>query len=128
VDALLSAPTALLPLLEAERGVIENLAKVNLKALGVDLAAPKGAAAELAGQVQVFLPLEGLVDLGVERERLKKEKGRLEGLLQAQRNKLANEAFVSKAPVKLVEAERAKLAELEQALAKLSASLAELGV
>ncbi len=127
VRALLAAPAALLPLLEEQRGVMESLAKMKVEALAASVAAPKGAAAGLAGTVQVFLPLEGLVDLAEERARLAKEGQKLEGLLAAQRKKLENEAFVSKAPPKLIEAERAKVGELEAGIAKLQQALKDLG-
>ncbi|HXC62783.1 MAG TPA: valine--tRNA ligase, partial [bacterium] len=111
----------------AQRGVMESLAKMKIEALVQQMPPPKGAAAGLAKSVQIFLPLAGLVDAAEEKQRLVKEEGKLRGLLEAQHRKLSNEAFVSKAPAKLIEAERAKIAELEAALAKLAQSLKELG-
>ena len=128
VRALLAAPPALLEALRPQLAVMEALAKMKVEALAEALTPPKGAAAGLAGQVQVFLPLEGLVDLGEERARLAKEGEKLKGLLEAQQRKLSNEAFVSKAPAKLIEAEKAKVGELENAIAKLQATLKDLGV
>jgi valyl-tRNA synthetase len=127
VRALLSAPAALLPGLKAQQAVMESLAKMKVEALAESVSPPKGAAAGLAGAVQVFLPLEGMVDLGEERARLVKEGEKLKGLLEGQHRKLSNEAFVSKAPAKLIEAEKAKVAELEAAIAKLQLTLKELG-
>jgi len=126
VRALLAAPAALLPALKGQQAVLESLAKMKVDALAEAVSPPKGAAAGLAGPVQVFLPLEGLVDLGEEKARLVKEGQKLEGLLAAQRKKLDNGAFVAKAPPKLIEAERAKVGELESALAKLAAALKDL--
>ena len=77
--------------------------------------------------MQVFLPLEGLVDLAEERARMVKEGQKLEGLLAAQKKKLENEAFVSKAPPKLIEAERAKIGELEAGIVKLQQAVKDLG-
>ncbi|HTB34511.1 MAG TPA: valine--tRNA ligase, partial [bacterium] len=127
VSALLAAPAALVPVLEAQRGVLESLAKMKIEAVATQVSPPKGAVAALAGSVQVFLPLAGLVDAAEERQRLAREEGKLKGLLEAQHKKLSNEAFVSKAPAKLIEAERAKIAEMEAGLAKLALSLQELG-
>jgi valyl-tRNA synthetase len=71
--------------------------------------------------------MAGLVDLGAEKSRLAKEREKAQSLLAAQRRKLENEAFVSKAPPKVIEGERAKVAELEAALLKLEQSLKDLG-
>jgi valyl-tRNA synthetase len=127
VRALIAAPAAVLPALRELQPVMESLAKMKVESLGESVAAPKGAAAGLAGSAQVFLPLEGLVDLGEEKARMLKEQGKLEGLLVAQKKKLENEAFVSKAPPKLIEAERAKVGELEASIAKLQQALKDLG-
>jgi valyl-tRNA synthetase len=113
--------------LEAQRGVMESLAKMKIESLAKQMVPPKSVAAGLAKSVQIFLPLAGLVDAAEERQRLAKEEGKLQGLLEAQHKKLSNEAFVSKAPAKLIEAERSKIAELEAGLAKLALSLKELG-
>jgi valyl-tRNA synthetase len=127
VAALIAAPAAQLPLLKELQPVMESLAKMKVSALAESVSPPKGAAAGLAGTVQVFLPLEGLVDLAEERARMVKESQKLEGLLAAQKKKLENEAFVSKAPPKLIEAERAKVGELEAGIAKLRQAVKDLG-
>ncbi|KGG79883.1 valyl-tRNA synthetase [Caloranaerobacter azorensis H53214] len=57
---------------------------------------------------EIYLPLEELVDIGKEIERLEKEKERLEGELKRVRNKLSNEGFISKAPKHIVDKEREK--------------------
>jgi valyl-tRNA synthetase len=126
ISALLAAPADLVTVLNAQRGVLESLAKMKIGAIATQVSPPKGAVAALAGTAQVFLPLAGLVDAAEEKRRLDKEESRLKGLLEAQHKKLSNEAFVSKAPAKLIEAERAKIAELEAGLAKLAVSLSEL--
>ena len=61
----------------------------------------------------------GLIDKDAELARLDKEIQRLQGEVQRVGGKLANEGFVAKAPAEVLDKERAKLAEAEQALAKL---------
>jgi valyl-tRNA synthetase len=51
---------------------------------------------------QVFIPLEGIVDLAAEKERLTKEISKLEAELETVRKKLGNESFVARAPVAIV--------------------------
>lgn len=65
---------------------------------------------------EVFLPLKELVDFEKEIERLEKEKEKLEGEIKRVVGKLSNESFVSKAPEKLVEAERGKQKKYEEML------------
>jgi len=65
------------------------------------------------------VPMAGLIDKDAELARLDKEIGRLEGEVKRVGGKLSNEGFVAKAPAEVLEKERAKLAEAEQALAKL---------
>ena len=127
VEALIAAPGSLLPALKSEQAVMEALAKMKASALAEKVAKPQGAAEALAGEAQVFMPLAGLLDLGAEKARLSKEKEKASTLLAAQLKKLENGAFVSKAPAKVIEAERAKVAELQAAIAKLEQSVKDLG-
>jgi len=73
---------------------------------------------------QVFLPLEGSVDLGAEKQRLEREIAKLEQEVETVRKKLANENFVNRAPVAVVEEHRNRerdfLSRLEQLRARLS--------
>ena len=74
--------------------------------------------------VEIFIPLEDLVDLDAEYDRLKKEQGRLEGEVKRAQGKLQNQGFLAKAPEKLVQEEKDKLAQYEDMLAKVSQRLA----
>jgi valyl-tRNA synthetase len=57
---------------------------------------------------------------GRDRARLERELAGAQGLLAAARARLANEAFVSKAPPAVVEAAKARAAELEELVARLA--------
>ena len=76
---------------------------------------------------RMFMPLAELVDLDKERERIKKELANAEKMLAGQNAKLANENFVSRAPEKVVNAEREKKAKLEALIENLEDSLKNLG-
>lgn len=90
-------------------------------------AKPSKSASTLVEGREVYIPLEGLIDLDSERDRVKKEIGKLEGLITGQQKKLANEKFVANAPEELVANEREKLTTYEADKAKLTAHLADLG-
>jgi len=69
---------------------------------------PSDAVSSVISGVEIFIPLEDLIDFEKEMERLYKEKENLESELERVNGKLGNENFVSKAPAKVVEAEREK--------------------
>jgi valyl-tRNA synthetase len=69
--------------------------------------------------MQVLVPMAGLIDKDAELARLDKEIQRLTCEVQRVGGKLNNEGFVAKAPAEVLDKERAKLAEAEQALSKL---------
>ena len=69
---------------------------------------PSNAVSAVTGRVQIFMPLEDLVDIDKEMERLLREKRNLEKELERAENKLSNENFVKKAPPAVVAQEREK--------------------
>ncbi|VXB57343.1 valyl-tRNA synthetase [Pseudomonas sp. 8AS] len=99
--------------------LLSKLAKLeSVRVLAAGEEAPMSATA-LVGEMQVLVPMAGLIDKDAELARLDKEIQRLQGEVQRVGGKLANEGFVAKAPTEVLDKERAKLAEAEQALAKL---------
>ncbi|EHK68656.1 valyl-tRNA synthetase [Pseudomonas psychrotolerans L19] len=99
--------------------LLNKLAKLeSVRMLAAGEEAPMSATT-LVGEMEVLVPMAGLIDKDAELARLDKEIGRLEGEVKRVGGKLSNEGFVAKAPAEVLEKERAKLAEAEQALAKL---------
>ena len=99
--------------------LLNKLAKLeSVRVLAAGEEAPMSATT-LVGEMEVLVPMAGLIDKDAELARLDKEIGRLEGEVKRVGGKLGNEGFVAKAPAEVLEKERAKLAEAEQALAKL---------
>ncbi|MBQ1216185.1 MAG: valine--tRNA ligase [Firmicutes bacterium] len=80
---------------------------------------PDEVMSAVMNNVEVYVPLDDLLDYSAELERLKKEKTRLEGEVKRTAGKLNNEGFVAKAPEAVVNAEREKLAKYEDMLAKI---------
>lgn len=99
--------------------LLSKLAKLeSVRVLAAGEEAPMSATT-LVGEMEVLVPMAGLIDRDAELARLDKEVARLEGEVKRVGGKLANEGFVAKAPAEVLEKERAKLAEAEQALAKM---------
>jgi valyl-tRNA synthetase len=87
---------------------------------------PRQSVSSVVEGYECFLPLEGLVDLEKERERLGRERSQLEGRLRGVRSKLENEKFVSRAPAEVVERERENERALSDTLEKLEQQIAAL--
>jgi valyl-tRNA synthetase len=108
-----------LDLVERLAGQIRPLARIESLTLSRDGSRPAVAASAVVMGAEVFVPLEGLVDLDEERARLAREAGRLLGDLENTKKKLRNQDFLNKARPEIVEKERARLATLEETLDKL---------
>jgi valyl-tRNA synthetase len=119
-------------LLAAEGGSLERLARLGAVEIeAVDRARVDGdgsgpTAKLLAAGAELYLPLAGLLDLDEERGRLARERDALEAEARRAEAKLANADFVAKAPPDLVEKARERLAEVEQARAKVVEQIQEL--
>ena len=113
-------------LLESEVGLIRSLAGVRDFVASPDVAKPAHAAVGVAGGMEVYVPLEGLVDLDAERARLAKEREKVAADRERLERKLSNEGFLAKAAPDIIEKDRAKAAELAEALEALEAQLSEL--
>jgi valyl-tRNA synthetase len=79
------------------------------------------SAMELVGKMKVLVPLGSLIDKKAELERIKKEIERYQKELDKARGKLANQDFVARAPSHVVEQEKQRVQQFEEALAKLQA-------
>lgn len=83
-------------------------------------AAPKGSAQLVVGEATYCMPLGSLIDLGAEMLRLEKESGKLTAEMEKIDKKLSNEKFVANAKPEVVEADRARFAELQEAQGKIA--------
>lgn len=94
--------------------------------VSADLEKPETSASAVIEGTELFVPLEGLIDLDKERKRIQKEIDRLEGFLKSIEGKLNNEGFVNNAPEDVVQKERDKKEDTETNLKKLRDILEEL--
>jgi valyl-tRNA synthetase len=98
---------------------IKKLAKVDELTVDLNLTKPKASASAVINDCEIFIPLEGIIDLEVERQRLQKEITRLEASLAGIEKKLSNEKFVANAAPEVVEKERAKQKDWLENIGKL---------
>jgi valyl-tRNA synthetase len=110
----------------ANAAFIAHLANLSELTAAESVEKPPHSAAEVVGQTEVFVPLEGLIDLEAERARLEGKLADVRGKLEGVERKLANEAFVLKAPAEIVERERAKKVDLEAQAETLERNLGDL--
>jgi valyl-tRNA synthetase len=108
--------------------VLAMLARLESAAVQVapELAAPGKAATLAAAGMTIYLPLADLIDLAAERKRIQGEIDNIDKQVQRIETTLANPGFTGKAPVEIVERERAKVAELRERRGQLGERMAEL--
>jgi valyl-tRNA synthetase len=112
--------------LEANAQYLKKLAKLSdIRFLSADEAAPVASTA-LVGNLEILVPMAGLIDTEAELARLAKEIDKLEKDIARIQGKLNNSGFVDKAPAAVVDKEREKLANQQQALLKLQQQREEL--
>ncbi len=75
---------------------------------------PEDAVSVVINGAKIFIPLDELVDFQKEKERLTKEKAKLEGEIKRVNGKLSNQGFLAKAPESLVNEEKAKKDKFEE--------------
>ena len=98
---------------------LRKLAKLaEITWLEVDEEAPVAATA-LVGELEILVPMAGLIDKEAELARLAREVEKLDKDLKRVQGKLSNSSFVDKAPAAVVEKEREKMQAQQQALQKL---------
>jgi len=110
----------------AQEKYIKSLVRIDTLTVDENIDKPKACASAVVKGCDIFIPLEGLIDLGVERARIEKEIARILGSFNGVRKKLENENFVAKAPADVIERERMKMNDWQKALEKLQTILEDL--
>jgi valyl-tRNA synthetase len=99
-------------------GRLCNVPEVILRS--ADAPALANSAVAVAADITLYLPLEGMIDIHAECQRLGKERDQLKEQIAKISDKLGNEAFVGKAPAQVVQRERDRLAEYEAAIIQIT--------
>lgn len=129
IEAILNVPAnsnGIVDAMNANKHYFAKLAKVSELHVGVGQKKPKASASVIHGEHEVYIPLAGMIDLGVERNRLLKEIANKQKFLDSVSKKLQNEKFVQNAPPAVVEKEQEKATKVELELRNLEANLADL--
>lgn len=114
--------------ISAGQAYITSLARIESFTCGVGLDQPEQVAKQVSGDVEILLPLAGLINVEEEEKRLAKEIAKSQKDVDMFSKKLSNEKFVANAPPAVLEKDRGKLAAakdkllvLQQSLEKISA-------
>ena len=113
-------------ILEEGAAAIRVLGKVGEMTIGQSLDRPEQSATQVAGEVEISLPLAGLVDIAEEEKRLQKEIAKVQKDVDLFTRKLANEKFVANAPAHVLEKDRGKLKDAEEKIGVLQESLGKI--
>lgn len=114
-------------LLDAQHGLVSSLSKSDLTIEETGPELPQSAKSVVGADIEVVVPLEGLVDVDAERARIQKTIDKAEKEIAQVEKKLANKNFVDRAPAEVVAKETAKLEEGKERVSRLVAALKELG-
>ena len=113
--------------LEKSVGYAKTLGRLGDIRIGVNEKKPRATATGVIKGAEIYVPLEGLIDLTQERDRLQKEIAKISKDIEVFSKKLSNKNFVDKAPKEVVEKDTAKLEEFKAKREKLEHSLKVLG-
>jgi valyl-tRNA synthetase len=119
-------PDAPAALVRAHAPLIQTLARA-VVTVDPQASRPRSSALGVLGDLEVYVALEGVVDLSAERQRLEKEIKRADEAIAFGRAKLSRPEFAERAPAEIVDKEREKVAQQEALREKLVASLSWVG-
>lgn len=105
---------------------LKKLSRIENIYAGKDIQKPKQSASAVVHLDELYIPLAGLIDINLEKDRLNKEIERLKASLAGVSKKLSNENFVKNAPPSVVENERKKVNDWTTKLFKLEEIFKEL--
>ena len=102
---------------------VRELARVEQLETGPNIEKPKVSASSVLGEMDLIIPLEGMMDFQEERKRVEKELKKIEKDLIFLDKKLSNPDFVKKAPVDIIEKDEQRKKSLSLKQAKLEIHL-----
>lgn len=104
----------------------KGLARIEKAVIGSDVKKPPMSASAIVPGAEIFIPLEGLIDIDSERKRLTKDLDNLKYQLEKLSRKLANPDYLANAPADVVGKDRTKKADFEKRVEKINLNLEQL--
>jgi valyl-tRNA synthetase len=104
----------------------KGLARIENMTIASDIKKPPMSASGVIPGAEIFIPLEGLINVDSERQRLSKELGNLKNQLEKLSRKLANADYLANAPKDVIERDRGKKVDFESRVEKLNQNLEQL--
>ncbi|MBI5327184.1 MAG: valine--tRNA ligase [Deltaproteobacteria bacterium] len=102
---------------------IKGLAKVSVLKISASAEKPKDAATAITGNIEIFVPLKGLINFDDERKRVAKDMEKIIKEIEAVQKRLSSADFIERAPKAVVEKDRIRLEELSYKKIKLEQGL-----
>jgi valyl-tRNA synthetase len=102
--------------------MIKRLARLSGLEIGT-FPKPKNSAMSVVGRAEVYVALEGMIDIGKERSRLEKEREKSAGEIDSIARRLKDRSFLSKAPKDVIEKQRSRREDLEAQKKRLDSNL-----
>jgi len=111
---------------EQHASLLQHIGRVESVTMLGDGDEPPASATALLDELRLLVPMKGIIDVDAERQRLGKQRDKVDAELKRARGKLGNPKFVNNAPADVVTQERQREAEFERQIAQLSEQLARL--
>jgi len=110
-------------LLSGHSVYIKDLARVDSLEIGQKIKRPKHSAVAVVADSEIFIPLEGIIDVKKEAKRLMDKIKELENIIHGNDKKLKNKQFMSRAPAEVVAQTKERQTQLKESLKKLKSNL-----
>ena len=126
ISITLRGPENITSIIENYSDYLLQMVRVNSIHSGIKIDKPQQSAAAVINNIELFIPLAGLIDIEKEKDRLKNQIKDMNGRLNSVNSKLNNENFFSRAPEAVVQNEKSKQERYMSSLEKLNANLKSL--
>ena len=126
IDLYVRGPELESTTIEKNINLLNRLAKIDHIKTGANIKKPNQSATAIMKNIELFIPLKGLIDLNEEIARLEKQIEDMNGRLNAINRKLDNQNFIDRAPQQVIDHEKNKKADYELQLKKIEDNLKSL--
>ena len=126
ISIVLRGPEDITTIIQKYSEYLLQMVKVTSISSGVNIDKPSQSAAAVINNLELFIPLAGLIDIEKEQDRLKNQIEDMKGRLNSVNSKLNNKNFVSRAPENVVQNEQSKQKRYMSSLEKLNKNLQSL--